>query len=234
MGSLSTVSQFEPFSVDHFIVIGATVFLSIVVSIFLRRNTSPVRERLVCIGIACFLIAIEGFNYFYTVTHDGWRYFVDQALPLHACGVALYLAAFTLIKRRQMTFEMVYFWGFAGTTQALLTPIAQAGFPAWFSFHFFLTHGGVIVGVSALTFGLRMRPRFKGLWMTYAATWGLVLVVGAANWLLGTNYMYLCAPPTGPTPFYFLPWPWYLLFLGVLALVLFVLLWLPFAKRKSA
>ena len=234
MDSLPIVSQFQPFGIEHLTVIGATVFLSIALSIVLRRNTSPVRERVICIGLACLLIGIEWFNYVYVLMHEGGRVLVERSLPLHACGVALYLAAYTLIKRRQVMFEIVYFWAFAGTIQGVLTPFEMEGFPAWFCFHFFLTHGGVIVAVSALTFGLRMRPRWKGLWISYAAAWGLVVVVGILNWLLGTNYMFLCAPPSGPTPFYFLPWPWYMLFIGVLALALFILLWLPFARRKHS
>lgn len=232
MNSRFIASQFEPFGSDHLVVIALTVCLSVVLSLLVRNPSSPRLKRIVCISIAVLLIATEWFNYGYVLTQDGWAAFVAESLPLHACGVTLYLTAYTLITKRQLTFEIIYFWGFAGTTQAILTPIAQDGFPAWFSFHFFLTHGGTLVGVSVATFGLRMRPRFKGVWITYAFSWGLLLVVGGLNWLLDTNYMFLCTPPTGNTPFYFLPWPWYILFLGLLALVMFLLLWLPFARRK--
>ena len=225
-------SQFEPFGGEHLAVLAATAALSIALSMWTRRSQSPRLERRICVTIAVLLLALEMFNYYYTITHDGWSRFVAEALPLHACGISLYLTAYMLLTRRQVFFEIVYFWGFAGTTQALLTPVTQEGFPAWPCFHFFLTHGLVVVGVAFATVGLKMRPRFKGVWITYAFSWALVLMVGTCNRLLGTNYMYLCEKPTGSTPFYFLPWPWYILFLGVLAIVFFLLLWLPFRKSR--
>ncbi|MHC4552406.1 MAG: YwaF family protein [Planctomycetota bacterium] len=225
-------SQFQPFGAEHWTVLGVTVVLSALLPLTVRRFPSERFKRNICVVIALLLVATECFNYYYTIAHDGWDKFVDVALPLHACGFSLYLTAFMLLTRRQAAFEIVYFWGFAGTTQALLTPITQAGFPSWSCFHFFITHGLVIVGVSFATFGLKMRPRFKGVWITYAFSWALVFIVGGCNWLLGTNYMYLCERPSGSTPFYFLPWPWYILFLGLLAIVFFVLLWLPFKKKQ--
>lgn len=229
---LTLLSQFKPFGFDHIIVIGLTVFLSILLPIILRRNPSRRLRQVICVSIALSLVAVEGFNYIDVLTHDGWTYFLEFSLPLHACGFALYLTAYMLITKKQLAFEIVYFWAFAGTTQAIFTPIAQQGFPSWHFFHFFFTHGTVIVGAAVATFGLQMRPRLKGLWITYALSWVLAGFVGIANELLGTNYMFLCAPPTGHSPFYFLPWPWYIPFLAVLTLVLFFLLWLPFCRDR--
>ena len=48
--------------------------------------------------------------------------------------------------------------------------------------------------------------------------------------------MYLCEPPVTDSPFLFLPWPWYLLIIEVLALTFFALLYLPVhlgARRRS-
>lgn len=228
-----TVSQFQPFGVGHWTVLGMTVALSALLPLTVRRYGAKWTKRTICVLIAALLVTTECFNYAYTISHGGWEMFIEEALPLHACGFSLYLTAFMLITRRQVIFEIVYFWGFAGTTQALLTPVAQTGFPSWSCFHFFITHGLVIVGVSFATFGLRMRPRFKGVWIAYAYSWALVFIVGGCNRLLGTNYMYLCERPTGNTPFYFLPWPWYILFLGFIAIIFFLLLWLPFRKSEG-
>lgn len=228
-----TASQFQPFGAEHWTVLGITVALSALLPMTVRRFPSDQLKRAICVTIAALLVILETFNYVYTITQDGWTLFVNEELPLHACGVSLYLTAYMLITRRQAVFEIVYFWSFAGTTQALLTPIAQDGFPAWHCFHFFTSHGLVIVAVSFATFGLRMRPRLKGVWIAYLFSWILVFMVGACNWLLGTNYMYLCERPTGQTPFYFLPWPWYIPFLGLVAIIFFLLLWLPFRKSGS-
>lgn len=233
MDSQLITSPFEPFSVDHLIVIGLTVFLCIFLPALVRRVQSESLTRAICWFIASTLVIVEVFDYGYSIIFDGWDYFLDEALPLHVCGVVLYLTAYMLITRKQLIYEIAYFWGFAGTVQGVLTPIVQEGFPSWHCFHFFWVHAGVVVGVAFATFGLRMRPRLKGLWITYAWSWVLLAVVGGLNVLLDTNYMFLCTPPTGQSPFYFLPWPWYIPFLGVVALVFFVLLWLPFCRDKS-
>ena len=144
--------------------------------------------------------------------------------------MAIYLTAIVLLTRKQLLYEVAYFWGMAGTVQALLTPAVEIGFPSWRFVLFFLGHCSIIIGVIFATFGLGLRPRWKGLWITYGLSWCTAGLIGLVNILLGTNYMYLCEPPAGKSPFYFLPWPWYILFLGILGWLLFFLVWLPFCR----
>ena len=51
--------------------------------------------------------------------------------------------------------------------------------------------------------------------------------VALVNLLLDSNYMYLCEPPETASPFIFLPWPWYLLWLELVGFGFFALLYLP-------
>jgi hypothetical integral membrane protein (TIGR02206 family) len=62
-------------------------------------------------------------------------------------------------------------------------------------------------------------------------------VMGLVNWLIGSNYMYLAAPPENPSLLSLLgPWPWYVLSATGVAVVLFALLDWPFraARRRDA
>ena len=226
--------EFIQFGPAHLAIIVALVIVSAALSMTVRYSNSLKARQYICYGLALFLLAMELFNYVFTVTHNGFEYALQHQLPLHACGMAVYLTAYMLITKKQVIFEIAYFWAFGGTTQAILTPAVTAGFPSYRFFQFFIAHSAVIVGVCIAVFGLKMRPRLKGLWFTYALTWLLVFVVGGINTLLDTNYMYLCNPPAGLSPFYFLQWPWYILFQSVLALVLFFLLWLPFATHSKS
>lgn len=230
-----TVSQSSPkpfvfMGPDHITVIGLTILIATLLPVIIRLRRSPRTEWTICWTLAGILILGELSSYVYIISQDGWSSLIQYGLPLHACGIAVYLTALMLITRKQILFEIAYFWGFAGTTQAILTPVVQVGFPSIQFIQFFLMHGCIITGVSVALFGLRMRPRLKGLWITYALSWLLVFVIGGANALLDSNYMYLCRPPAGKSPFYFLPWPWYIAFLGIFALILFFLLWLPFSR----
>lgn len=227
-------SGFVQFGSAHLAAIAILVCLCVLVPAVVRYSASVRVKRGICWGLVVVLLGGEWLKYIYTLTHDGFDFFVEYALPLHVCGVAVYLAAFTLIAKKQAGFEIVYFWALGGTTQAILTPAVTAGFPSYHFFQFFIEHSAVIVAVFVAVFGLKMRPRLKGVWITYAVSWGLVFVVGGINYLLDTNYMYLCGPPAGVSPFYFLDWPWYVLFQGGLAIVIFGLLWLPFAMKSGA
>jgi len=229
------LNSFEPFGIAHLCVIGITVSLCVLLPVVSRRSGSKRLTQSICWMLAVFLIFSEVVRALYVLTQKGWEPFLAEGLPLHACGLALYLSAVVLLTRRQLLYEVTFFWGMAGTVQAIVTPAVETGFPSWPFVLFFMGHVGIVVSVMFATFGLGLRPRLKGMWLTYALSWCMAGVVGVANLLLGSNYMYLCEPPTGQSPFYFLPWPWYILFQGVLALVLFVLLWLPFTlqKRKS-
>ena len=48
------------------------------------------------------------------------------------------------------------------------------------------------------------------------------MVLGVLNFLLGSNYMFLCRPPTGTeSPFFFAGWPWYIPIIDLVALGMF-------------
>ncbi|MHC5179037.1 MAG: YwaF family protein [Planctomycetota bacterium] len=226
-------SEFIQFGPPHLIVIATLIVLCVTVSAVVRYAPSSTVKHGICRGLVVVLLGGECFKYVFTYTQYGRDYFVQSSLPLHVCGIAVYLAAFMLITRRQVVFEIVYFWALGGTTQAILTPAVAAGFPSYHFYQFFIEHSAVIIAVFVAVFGLKMRPRLKGVWITYALSWLLVFVVGGINYLLDTNYMYLCRPPTGVSPFYFLDWPWYILFQSGLALVIFSLLYLPFARQPK-
>jgi hypothetical integral membrane protein (TIGR02206 family) len=78
----------------------------------------------------------------------------------------------------------------------------------------------------------KMRPTWKSLgrvmiWMNV-----YMLAVGGVNALLGSNYLFIARPPETASLIDLLgPWPWYLLSLEGIGLVLFLLLYLPFAIR---
>ena len=59
--------------------------------------------------------------------------------------------------------------------------------------------------------------------------------VATVNWLIGSNYMYLCTKPGVDSPFLVGDWPWYLLGLEVVALLLMAIASVPmiYLRRKE-
>jgi uncharacterized membrane protein YwaF len=69
-----------------------------------------------------------------------------------------------------------------------------------------------------------------------AAIVGYATVIAPLNWLLGTNFLYLRHKPYGASLIDYLgPWPWYIASLALIAIVSFVVWWLPFGvlERRS-
>ena len=59
--------------------------------------------------------------------------------------------------------------------------------------------------------------------------------VATVNWLIGSNYMYLCTKPGVDSPFLVGDWPWYLIELEVVALLLMAIASVPmiYLRRKG-
>ena len=66
--------------------------------------------------MAAVLLANEAGYYVRGVQSKTWIGFVQSSLPLHLCGIGLYMTVLTLVTRKQIIFEMACFWGLVGTT----------------------------------------------------------------------------------------------------------------------
>jgi hypothetical integral membrane protein (TIGR02206 family) len=151
------------------------------------------------------------------------------ALPLQLCDVAAVLTALALWVRTPLLVELTYFWGIAGTANALFTPDISDHFPAFPFLQYFVQHGAIVGAALFLVIGLRITPRPWAFLRVYALTVVLLAVDALANLLTGGNYLYLRQLPGVKSVLNLMgPWPWYIVGAALLALVLFVLLDLPF------
>jgi len=225
-------NPFVTFGSAHVGAIAIIVAAAVALSLWARRARSPKVTLAIRWAIALGLPANEAVYYVYVLLHDGWHTFVTASLPLHICGAAVYLTAWTLWRRNQYTYELAWFWGLGGTLQAILTPNLAVGLPDYRFIQFFLTHGGIVIGATFATFAMGMRPRRGAILRVVVLTNLLMGVVAGLDWLLGANYMFLCRPPRGASPFFFLPWPWYILFLEAVGVVFVTLLYLPFVPAQ--
>lgn len=162
---------------------------------------------------------------------------LDNTLPLHVCNLTSLLGAWALWTGSPRASEGLYFWGIAGALQGLITPPLTRDFPDLEYFGFFLLHGGIVLAALHVVFGRDLPHRPGAVARMWLWGTGYQLVVGGINWLIGTNYGFLCHKPEGKSLFDLLgPWPWYLLSLQGVGLVLFTVLdlFLRFRPRRSA
>ncbi|MFW6365675.1 MAG: TIGR02206 family membrane protein [Spirochaetota bacterium] len=119
---------FSLFSCQHLAAIAA-IILCIALSIgWMKRLTPESDHRVFRYTVAALLVTQE-------ITLLLWRLFTGQfhpgtSLPLHMCGIAVILCAVMLHNRNRYLFEINYFFGLGGATQAILTPnLGEYSFP---------------------------------------------------------------------------------------------------------
>jgi len=158
---------------------------------------------------------------------------VQTSLPLALCDMALIVAAIVCWwPQLSLPMELTYFWGLAGTLQAVITPDLSYGFPQIEFFEFVVGHLGIVIAALYLVVGLRRRPRPGSVVRVLAITVAYTAFVGLFDWRTGSNYMYLAAIPAYPSLLSLLgPWPWYIVSAAGVAIVLLVILDAPFRYR---
>ncbi|MGH9017392.1 MAG: TIGR02206 family membrane protein, partial [Acidimicrobiales bacterium] len=151
------------------------------------------------------------------------------SLPLALCDMAALVAAAACWTRLALLVEITYFWGLAGTLQAVITPDLNAGFPHLVFFQYMVGHLGIVVAALFLVVGLGVAPRRGAVVRVFTITLLYTAVVGAVDAAGGANYMFLRSPPGEWTLLRVLgPWPWYIASAAGVALVLLVALDAPF------
>ncbi len=167
------------------------------------------------------------------VVEGGWS--VRGSLPLDLCDVALVAAAVTCWRPGwALGVELTYFWGLAGTLQAVLTPDLSSTYPRLEFFQFVVGHLGILLAVAYLVLGLGCRPRPGAVPRVFAITLGYTAAVAVVDVLTGANYMYLRHRPASASLLSLLgPWPWYVLGAAAVAYLLFTLLDLPWRRRAA-
>jgi len=173
----------------------------------------------------------------YTVSGE-WS--PEVTLPLQLCDLSLFLAIAVLLTKRQLLAELLYFWGVGGATQAILTSdIGPYTFPHFVFYQFFISHAVILLACIYMISVEGFRPSKRSVLKTFLITNLYALIIYPINILTKGNYLFLSRKPEGGSLLDLLgPWPWYILSLEAVALLLFTLLYLPFIpggrkKRKT-
>lgn len=142
------------------------------------------------------------------------------------------LAALMMIYRSKKMFALVYFWSI-GAIFAIATPDIRSAFPAYTSISFFITHYYLYFAVLYCIKYFGFRITFKDLKKAVIGITIMIILIFPLNFLLGTNFMFLKYKPISSPMDILGPWPYYIISLEVVMLVLFGLLYLPFKFRNK-
>ena len=208
----------------------AAVLLALITGIALCTGArrKPGRWTIVAARLIALVLACDAISYVVAeIVARTWSPKTD--LPLALCDVAVLVAAAACWWRNPILVELTYFWGLAGTLQAVITPDLNAGFPHLDFFQYLVGHLGIVLAALYLVIGLRIAPRPGSVITTFVITLAYTAFVGLVDALSGADYMFLRRPPGNWTLLKLLgPWPWYIASAAGVALVLLAVLDLPF------
>lgn len=196
-----------------------------------RGQFSPRSQRAIRWGLCALIYLCEGSWQVWMLLTGQWT--VQGMLPLWLCSVTSWTMPLLLIVRSRRYYEWAYFMGIIGASMALLTPDLMAyGFPHYRFIEFFTLHGAVIVAVVYMTVVEGFRPEWRSLARVAVLANLYWVFCAVVNRLIGSNYLYTQGKLPTPSLLDVLgPYPWYLLSMEGLGILLCLLLYLPFALQ---
>ncbi len=231
---MSALAAFEPYGTSHLVVLAVLVGGLVPVAVLGRRVARAAHEVWLRRGFALAIPAVT--IPLQVVDFLPGNFGLHSTLPLHLCDLAWVAAAWALWTRNPTAVALTYYWGLLLTPQAILTPTLDYDFPdpkflAYWGMHLLIVYAAVF-----LTWGLRVRPTWRGFRVTIAVTAVWAAAVMAFNGVTGTNYGYLNEKPGSTTTLLDLlgPWPWYVVPEAALVLTVWALMTVPWAARRPA
>lgn len=161
-----------------------------------------------------------------------------ESLPLHLCSFSVILISIMMLTESKKIFEFIYYWGIVGAIIALLTPnLSDYNFPHFRYYQFFLAHGMILLGTLYFVIVKQWLPGRGALLRTMIYTNVLLPVIGVVNWMTDGNYFFIARKLDTASPLDMLPdWPYYIVYMELIALGLFILLTIPvliYRKKKE-
>ncbi|MFQ6676181.1 MAG: TIGR02206 family membrane protein [Fidelibacterota bacterium] len=221
---------FQAFDRYHTIFLVASIVLAIWLPLFARRRLTPKQQHTV--GAALGWLVMASYVSWPVLEAVAGTFDPKLHLPFHLCRFANLTLPLVMAKRSYRMYEILYFWGLSAMLQASFTPDIVQGFPHYHFFRFWVAHNLMIVAIIYATVVYRMRPTLKSLWKAFLALVIFFVITIPVNIVLGANYFWICGKPPVPSLLdYMGPWPWYTLTAGLVAIVHFYAVYLPFYVR---
>jgi len=225
--------RFEMFSISHIMAIILT-WIGVLLLYYFRKQIKGNQkgEKTFRYSIAFVLLAGEVLLQYWYITTKSWK--VEYGLPLQLCDVSIFMSIILLILQSYQIFEVVYFIGIGGALVAIVSPELWLGFPHFRFYHFFISHAAIILASAYMVWIQGFKPKLVSLgkMLIFLNVFGAF--VFGVNSLVDANYMFISKPTYNNTFLNHLgPYPWYLISLEGITLVISILLYLPFGIKKK-
>ena len=223
--------NFVSFGNQHLIVILLMLFFCVALPKFAKKHLSSHQQLWLMRGMAVTISFWTLANILILIWLGDFNYKVD--LPFDLCNIMGLLLPFVMWKPSYRVHEVIYFWIFAGTLQAIITPYLYHNFPNFVFIKYWVVHAGLVVFAVYVTSVFNLKPTLKSIWRSFWAIQLYVVFVFIINIMLDSNYVYILGKPPVPSALDLLgPWPWYILVVQFVGLLLFYLSLFPLLIEK--
>jgi hypothetical integral membrane protein (TIGR02206 family) len=207
---------------EHLAALAAAVALCAALAAGARRHGPAFSRPARLILGAAILVGFAGEQIAYAERGE-WSARVN--LPFQLSDAVTLVSVAALWRPRPLLVELVYYWAFAATLQALATPDLRQAYPDVLYFTYFTTHGGALAAACLLVIGERRLPRAGSAIRAYAVTAAFAVAAAIATLATGGNYLFLRRKPVGGSLLDAMgPWPLYIAAAAALGLALFLAL----------
>jgi hypothetical integral membrane protein (TIGR02206 family) len=217
-----------PFSVYHTIPLIITAVTILLLVPFRKKLRDEKNNKIFRYILAAFITIQQASIYIWYTAAGEWS--LQITLPLQLCDLSLFLTIAVLLTRKQLLSELLYYWGLGGATQAMLTPsIGPYTFPHFVYYQYFISHWAILFVCAYILAVENFRPSRGSVVRTFLITNAYAALIFPINLLIGSNYLFLNWKPEISLLDLLGPWPWYILSLEGVVLVMLILMYLPFA-----
>ena len=238
--------EFKNFTLAHFlpiILLGGVIFL---IYKFRDKIRDYKHEGRIRLGLAFAMIITEMAYYWRLVGITSLEPNPLDDLPISVCGWVIIFCSYMMVTKSQGLFDIAYFWLFAGTIFALITPsavLSMTGPTRYRYYQFWVEHTFGYFSIFYMMFVHKMRPTVKSIIKSYGVLWILAIIAFIANDTLpGANYLFMARPESAPSILDILPANYALriFIMGIAVTTLFCLAYLPWylmdrrAKENAA
>ncbi|MEI4769153.1 TIGR02206 family membrane protein [Psychrobacillus sp. FJAT-51614] len=223
-------NEFVMFSYEHILAI--VVLIVSLIFLFMLKNklSDPIKSSILFERLfALSLLMMEVAYHLVLIENGEWN--LSESLPIHLCSFSLFFSIISLWTGNKRFYDFIFFAGFGGALQAVLTPSLEIGFPSFKFFQFFYIHAGIIATSFYILWVKKYNPTLKSLLKTMVYLNIMFPFIFVINIVIDGNYMFLREKTTNGSLLDFLgPYPWYILSLEIVALFMFLAILLIFRK----
>ena len=160
------------------------------------------------------------------------NYHLNEDLPLHLCNFCAVTLPIVFHTRKEWLFQSYFYLIMAATTQAIITPHLDNGFPHYTFIKYWTVHCGLVISMLYAIYALDLRPTLRGIGIALIAAQVYLAFLWTMNTLLGANFGYIMHKPPVASILDLMGEHYILVGEGV-GLVLYVCFWGIFHKRES-